>query len=152
MGLGAATEQMHKMDVKRSSNGVSICPGPNMAYFSKIMTLKEIADHIYGRINVISSNKRPNMFIKELKLYSDHLMAKIDDIQGDLNKRQEKSLLSFSENLQNGITYYKNLFNQSSDRFEASKLQILAELQLYTGQLENMQKKISKLSLATQTA
>ncbi len=152
MGLGAATEQIHEMDVKRPSKGVSICPGPNMAYFSKIMTLKEITDHIYGRINVITSNKRPNMFIKELKLYSDHLKAKIDDIQGDLNKRQEKSLLSFSENLKDGISYYKNLFNQSNDRFESSKLQILAELQLYTGQLESMQNKISKLSLATQTA
>ena len=90
------------------------------------------------------------MFIKELKLYSHHLKAKIDDIQGDLNKRQEKSLLSFTENLKDGISYYKNLFAQSNDRFEASKLQILAELQLYMGNLEDMQKRISKLSLATQ--
>ena len=119
MGLGAATEQIHEMDTKRPSKGVSICPGPNMAYFSKIMSLRQITDHIYGRINVIQSNKRPNMFIKELKLYSDHLKAKIDDIQGDLNKRQEKSLVAFSENLKDGISYYKNLFSQSNDRFEA---------------------------------
>ena len=151
MGLGAATEQIHEMDVKRPSKGVSICPGPNMAYFSRIMSLKEITDHIYGRINVIQSNNRPNMFIKELRLYSDHLMAKIDDIQGDLNKRQEKYLLSFSENLKDGISYYKNLFANNSERFEASKAQILAELQLFMGQLDDMQKKISKLSLATQT-
>ena len=151
MGLGAATEQIHEMDTKRPSKGVSICPGPNMAYFSKIMSLRQITDHIYGRINVIQSNKRPNMFIKELKLYSDHLKAKIDDIQGDLNKRQEKSLVAFSENLKDGISYYKNLFSQSNDRFEASKLQILAELQLYMGHLEDMQKKISKMSLATQS-
>ena len=150
MGLGAATEQIHKIDTKRPSKGVSICPGPNMAYFSKIMSLREITDHIYGRINVIPSNKRPNMFIKELKLYSDHLKAKIDDIQGDLNKRQQKSLLSFSENLKEGISYYKNLFSQQNDRFEASKIHILAELQLYMGHLEDMQKKITKLSLAPQ--
>ena len=150
MGLGAATEQIHELDTERPSKGVSICPGPNMAYFSKIMSLREITDHIYGRTNVIPSNKRPNMFIKELKLYSHHLKAKIDDIQGDLNKRQEKSLLSFTENLKDGISYYKNLFAQSNDRFEASKLQILAELQLYMGNLEDMQKRISKLSLATQ--
>jgi len=151
MGLGAATEQIHEINTKTPAKGVSICPGPNMAYFSKIMSLREITDHIYGRINVIPSNKRPNMFIKELKLYSDHLKAKIDDIQGDLNKRQEKSLLSFTQNLKDGISYYKNLFAQSNDRFEASKLQILAELQLYMGNLEDMQKQISKLSLATQS-
>lgn len=150
MGLGAATEQIHQIDTKRPSKGVSICPGPNMAYFSKIMSLRDITDHIYGRINVIPSNKRPNMFIKELKLYSDHLKAKIDDIQGDLNKRQQKSLLSFSENLKDGISYYKNLFSQHNDRFEASKIQILAELQLYMGHLEDMQHKITKLSLAPQ--
>ena len=146
MGLGAATEQIHGMDVKRPSKGVSICPGPNMAYFSKIMSLTEITDHIYGRIDVISHNNRPNMFIKELKLYSDHLTNKIDEVQGEINKRQEKYLLSFSENLKDGINYYKNLFSNSSDRFEASKLNILAELKLYKSNLDEMQLRIMKLA------
>ncbi len=150
MGLGSATEQIHDMDIKRPSKGVSICPGPNMAYFSKIMSLKEITDHIYGRINVISSNNRPNMFIKELKLYSDHLKSKIDDVQGEINKRQEKYLLSFSENLKDGISYYKNLFAESNNRFESSKSGILAELQLYMTRLDDMQKMIAKLSPAPQ--
>ncbi len=146
MGLGSATEQIHGMDVKRPSKGVSICPGPNMAYFSKIMSLTEITDHIYGRIDVISNNNRPNMFIKELKLYSDHLTSKIDEVQGEINKRQEKYLLSFSENLKDGINYYKNLFSNSSNRFEASKLNILAELQLYKSNLDEMQLRIMKLA------
>jgi len=146
MGLGAATEQIHGMDGKRPSKGVSICPGPNMAYFSKIMSLTEITDHIYGRIDVISHNNRPNMFIKELKLYSDHLTSKIDEVQGEINKRQEKYLISFSENLKDGINYYKNLFSKSSNKFEASKLNILAELQLYKSNLDEMQLRIMKLA------
>ncbi|MGI9532709.1 hypothetical protein [Lutimonas sp.] len=152
MGLGAATEQIHDMDVKKSSKGVSVCPGPNMAYFSKLMSLKEITDHIYGRSNVISNQGRPNMFIKELKLYSDHLKGKIDEVQGALTKRQEKYLLSFSENLNEGVAYYKNLFNNSSDKFENSKIQIMAELKQYKTSINEMQESIIKMVNKVQKA
>ena len=54
----------------------AVCPGPNIAYFSKIVTLKEMADHIYGRTNLVTDPNRPNMFIKELGLYVDYLDRK----------------------------------------------------------------------------
>ena len=146
MGLGAATEQRHNMDIKKSAKGVSICPGPNMAYFSSVMSLAEITDHIYGRLDLISHQSRPNMFIKELKLYADHLADKIDEVQGEINKRQEKYLLSFSSNLKEGIKYYENLFSDCTNIFQAKKQTILSELKLFGTKLESMQQQILKLT------
>ena len=90
MGLGAATEQIHGMQTERPAKGVAVCPGPNMAYFSKTMSLKEITDHIYGRINIINTSSRPNMFIKELKMYIDYLKAKIDEASHPFSDKQIK--------------------------------------------------------------
>jgi hypothetical protein len=53
VGLGTSALLAKNLDRKVEGDGVSICPGPNMAYFSKIMSLKEITDHIYGRSNTI---------------------------------------------------------------------------------------------------
>lgn len=146
MGLGAATEQMIGNKEERSAKGVSICPGPNMAYFSKIMSLKDITDHIYGRIDMISHRARPHMFLKELKLYADHLKHKIDDTQGELNKRQEKYLLTFTENMKEGIDYYQQLFTKMKDQFKTSRSNVLNDLQSYTMHLEHLENKIKNSS------
>lgn len=145
VGLGAATMQVYGLDGKNDKKGVSICPGPNMAYFSKIMSLKEMIDHIYGRINVISDPHRPNMFVKEIKLYLDYLKTKIDETQGDINKKQEKYLLSFSNNLQEGIAYYKNLFEEMKDKFEKTKFNILNDLEQNTNELKLIEIRINRL-------
>ena len=68
VGLGESVHMVNKLDPGKEPKGVSICPGPNMAYFSKIMSLKEMTDHIYGRNNFLSNKDRPHMFLKELKL------------------------------------------------------------------------------------
>ena len=142
MGLGAATEHMIGKKPEKPLKGVSICPGPNMAYFSKIMSLKEITDHIYGRIDMISNKTRPHMFLKELKLYVDHLKNKIDETQGELNKRQEKYLLTFTENMKEGIDYYQQLFIKAKDQFKTSGASVLNDLQNYTIHLEYLENKI----------
>ncbi len=146
MGLGAATEQIHGMQTERPAKGVAVCPGPNMAYFSKIMSLTEITDHIYGRINVMSDKARPHMFLKELRLYADHLKNKIEETQGDLNKRQEKYLLSFTENMKEGVDYYQQLFSKMKDKFETSKTSIMNDLQSHMMHLEYLENKIKKLT------
>jgi hypothetical protein len=146
MGLGEATMQLSGIQTDRSAKGVSVCPGPNMAYFSKIMSLKEITDHIYGRINVISQTSRPHMFMKELKLYSDHLKTKIDETTGELNKRQEKYLLSFTENMKEGIDYYQQLFSKMKDKFESSKSSIMNDLQSHMMYLEHLENQIKILT------
>ena len=49
-----------------------ICPGPNIAWFDKTYSLKEMVDHIYGRGPSLVSYERPHMFAKEISMYVDH--------------------------------------------------------------------------------
>jgi hypothetical protein len=110
VGLGNATLLKNNMKMKPGTQGVSVCPGPNMAYFSKIVSLKEMVDHIYGRHNIISRTDRPNMFIQELNMYINYLKERVEDITELLSKSQIKYFTSFHNNLSEGINYYKNLF------------------------------------------
>ena len=82
------------------------------------------------------------MFLKELKLYVDHLKNKIDETQGELNKRQEKYLLTFTENMKEGIDYYQQLFIKAKDQFKTSGASVLNDLQNYTIHLEYLENKI----------
>ncbi len=145
IGLATSALLVNNLDTK-GKDGVSVCPGPNMAYFSKLMDLKEITDHIYGRTNVISRNDRPNMFIKELTLYLDYLKNRIDETSSSLNKKQEKYLLNFSKNLDEGINYYQDIFENAKDKFEDTKENILAELKSSKEYLKNLQYKIDLLT------
>ncbi len=145
VGLGSSIMQVNGLNKENDKKGVSICPGPNMAYFSKIMSLKEMTDHIYGRINVISTLNRPNMFIKEVKLYIDYLKSTIEETQGSLNKKQEKYFLSFSANLKEGIEYYQNMFLEMKDRFEETKINILSDLEQNTLEMKLIDVRINKL-------
>ncbi len=77
VGLGTSARLVNNLDTKVEGEGVSVCPGPNMAYFSKKMKLKEMIDHIYGRTNVITRSDRPNVFVKELQIYIDYIKSKI---------------------------------------------------------------------------
>ena len=130
MGLGEASMQVYGLEPTANKKGVSICPGPNMAYFDRIMSLKDIADHIYGRINVISRKNRPQMFVKELQLYLTYLSNKIDEIKETPTKQQQKYLNAFSKNLQQGIDYYLSLSEQLKDRYKEGFEQIEKEMNL----------------------
>ena len=89
VGLGTSALIVNGLDTRVEGDGVSVCPGPNMAYFSKTVTLKEMTDHIYGRSNVISRTDRPNMFIKELSCYIDFLKVKIEGTKAPSTNEQE---------------------------------------------------------------
>jgi len=146
VGLGTSALLNNNIEVQENKKGVSICPGPNMAYFSKIMSLKEITDHIYNRSNEVTRNDRPNMFVKELKLYLDYLKGKIEETSISINKKQEKYLLSFSHNLNEGINYYQSLFSNIKDRFEDTKTSILDELETSKKSLQQLHQEIESLT------
>jgi hypothetical protein len=44
---------------------VAICPGPNLAYFSKVVPLRTMVDHIYGSTFTAEREPRSHMFINE---------------------------------------------------------------------------------------
>ena len=116
----------------------AVCPGPNLAYFSKIVSLAEMIGHIYGRINLLNPTYRPNMFINELKIYIDYLKREIGKCVPSPTVKQIEYLREFKNNLMNGIEYYRNLFPQMVEETESYRQKMLEELQNYKAKLENL--------------
>ncbi|MCD6397714.1 MAG: hypothetical protein J7L71_09250 [Spirochaetaceae bacterium] len=128
---GAATETLG-IDKKALT---ALTPGPNIVNFSKVSSLKEMVDHIYGRINLITSEKREHMFLKELELYIEQFKSKFDSITLEtVVEDGKKQLREFGSNLLDGISYYKELSGKLANekkesfliRLEALKIQVLA--------------------------
>jgi len=130
VGLSTSTLILNNMSIKKTGDGVSVCPGPNMAYFDKIMSLRNIIDHIYGRKNMMTRTDRPNVFTKELSLYIKHLQEKVDDAKATIDKKQIRYLLKFKNNLEAGIQYYNELFSAQTQSFIASKEALLNYLKV----------------------
>jgi len=107
----------------------AVCPGPNLAYFSKIVTLKEMADHIYGRISLLNDTPRPNMFIKELGLYVDYLKKDITKSLGIMNEQKIRYFTEFRNNLFEGIEYYRKLFPQMMEESVEYRTKMLNDLE-----------------------
>ena len=152
VGLGTSALLANDLDTKIEGSGVSICPGPNLAYFSKKMSLKEITDHIYGR-SEFADKDRPNMFIKELNIYIDFLKNKIEETSIPMTSKEQKYFLTFINNLHEGINYYQRLFTDLKNLFENTKSGILNELNscrkvlnLLNSEIENL--KMSKVRIA----
>ncbi|MET3113748.1 hypothetical protein AAKU52_001477 [Pedobacter sp. CG_S7] len=108
-GLCASTYLKNEMLKPRENKAVSICPSPNLAYFSGKYSLAQMVDHIYGRENLLSEVNRPNLFINELNLYLDYLKKDIAIHIDNLNDKKTKYYNKFSNQLQEGINYYKAL-------------------------------------------
>lgn len=105
-------------DLLKSTDGkgISVCPGPNMAYFSKKATLAEMVGHIYGKNNLLNDTYRPNMYIKELGMYIDYLNKELNNCAPeDINERKVKYFTSFKDNLLSGIEYYRTLLPKLND-------------------------------------
>ncbi len=91
-------------------NAVTICPGPNIVHFSKVVSLRTMVNHIYGRGKSLVSPGRPHMFIAELRLYVAYLKEQFQGgIRVEDHVQHKKYLASFYSNLKSGISYYKNL-------------------------------------------
>ena len=139
--LGLATTPLINNNIDRKVEGetVSVCPGPNMAYFSEVISLKKMVDHIYGRTNIIKRDDRPNMFIKELSLYINYLKEKIDDSLKPIPGKELKYFLKFQKNIQDGIDYYKNLFSEIMVKAEDVKNDLLNNLSILEIELNSLE-------------
>lgn len=149
VGIGTTALLVNNLDTKVGGVGVSVCPGPNMAYFSKIMSLKDITDHIYGRANMITRTDRPHMFIKELKIYIDFIKNKIEETRDSMTNKQQQYLLTFVQNLKEGINYYHRLFDDLKDVFEDTKSNILNDLGISKKILLLLNSDIENLSITS---
>jgi hypothetical protein len=113
VGLANASYLENDIKVKGQAQGVVICPGPNLAYFDQEVSLKDMIQHIYQGKSIIRT-ERPNLFIKELKMYITYFRNEIQSISGELTTAQLKKWTTFKSNLLDGIEYYKNLFESTS--------------------------------------
>lgn len=116
----------------------AVCPGPNIAYFSKIVTLKEMVDHIYGRINLLNPGHRPHMFIKELKINIDFLKKELEKFLPKPTTKQVAYLIEFKTNLFKGIEYYRTLLPQMLEETREFRQRILQDLEQYKIELEKL--------------
>ena len=114
---------------ERVSRAVAVCPGPNLAYFSRIATLEEMVGHIYGRLQLISDSSRPNLFINELRLYIDYLKNEMGKKLESLTTNEHRYLTTFRGNLQEGIEYYRCLIPRLAKETERYREIMWTQLQ-----------------------
>jgi hypothetical protein len=136
IGLSNAAAINYDKTLIKNLDAVTICPGPNIIYFSKKVSLQTMTDHIYGRTDLLEGIERPHMFINELNLYVNYLADELSS-QGSLDDKKVKFYTSFIDNLMAGIAYY-NTINESqllNDSFNHS-------LQEATMRIQSMRKKM----------
>jgi len=135
IGLSNAAIQVHQAPPFKKLEAVNICPGPNIAYFSKIVSLKEMIDHIYGRINIIQHDDRPHMFMKELSLYVTYWTELLNEGKAIANKKKQDYIKTFYDNLINGISYYRDLTARLNEEFASIGSKLTHQLEQVESQL-----------------
>ena len=81
----------------------AICPGPNIAWFDRTYTLREMVDHIYDRGPSLVPPERPHMFAKEITMYVDLFAKQVARCRG--TPREIKALRKFKENLKESMDF-----------------------------------------------
>lgn len=137
--MGLSTTTLRHNNIPEEVDFVTICPGPNLAYFNKKATLQEMVDHIYGRINIMDAPHRPNMFVKELSLYVDYLKEKIEENKALLSEKNKQYIANFRSKLQDGINYYHRLIPELKEESEKTKEKMVAALKNFEGVLNGLQ-------------
>lgn len=135
VGLANASYLENNIKIKGESQGVVICPGPNLAYFDKEVSLLKMVQHIYGTASDFNLDNRPNMFLNELKMYVDYLTNEIKEVTLPIVTPKLKKLQSFKNNLLEGIAYYKELFTKTTF-FKANLNTIQMQLNKYKNEVE----------------
>ncbi|HUH25846.1 MAG TPA: hypothetical protein VLY87_04420, partial [Flavobacterium sp.] len=135
IGLANASFLEHDLEIKGEAQGVVICPGPNIAYFTKEVSLQKMMNHIYGRENIIDAENRPHFFIKELNMYLDHFRKEKKALEIEDSPMKIKKLAKLQENLLNGIAYYKTMFETDTSYFYSERTKNLKELTIIEKEL-----------------
>jgi hypothetical protein len=127
-GLGSSALLKNNLQPEHGLTAVSICPGPNLAYFSGVFSLHDMVDHIYGRKNILNKRERSHMFVNELRLYIDFLRKEISEAGETMSAQKNKYLHSFRDNLIAGIAYYKQIFSAMQPMREENLRKTMEEL------------------------
>lgn len=134
VGLVNAAYIENDIKIKGQQQGVVICPGPNLAYFDREISLVNMVKHIYGNTNIMTDDNRPNVFVKELKMYIEYLRKEISEYTNELSVSQIKKWNLFKTNLLAGISYYQDLFS-STNFFKNESEKIQNQIKKYKSEL-----------------
>jgi len=114
VGLSNAASLKYDVPFLKNFRTVNVCPGPNIANFSEIVSLQKMTDHIYGRTNLITNKDRSHLLIAEMKIYIQYLRDEIKKGKGDTTDPKRKSYYkTFINNMLDASTYYRSLYEQS---------------------------------------
>jgi hypothetical protein len=137
-GLSASAILRQGTNPRRNLNAVTICPGPNLAYFKGIFSLREMVDHIYGKINLNLDPERPHVFIKEVQLYVDYLKNEMANALPEKTQKVEAYFDRFRKNLTDGIQYYQNLVETVKPGAEEVLDKMKQQLNVLKGEIQEM--------------
>lgn len=112
----------------------AVCCGPSIADFSKVATLREMADHIYGRKELPLAADRPHMFVRELQIYIDYLREESRRYGLGLSCKAPEYFSEYIANLFDAVEYYQNLGGVFKTPDQRQK--ILVELHALKAELE----------------
>jgi hypothetical protein len=113
-----------------------VCAGPNLAWFDHEMSLEELIDHIYGRIDILKGKARPHVFVNELRLYIDYLKEEIRRTRLKLANHPPAYFETFRENLLQGVAFYRRRIEgqmrHGREAFAQGMEALVAELEAMT--------------------
>jgi hypothetical protein len=144
--LGNGVMSKYKLSDSKHKEGSAICPGPGLAFFSHIVSLKYMVGHIYGKVNILNTlRERPNMFINELKLYVQHLQKVVAEALPQVSPKKVKYFDEFQKNLLEGIEYYKKLASDFIEETEQHRQKFSEDL---LGLKDEVERFVSSNSIA----
>ena len=117
VGLSNSATLLYEEEFIPTLKSVNVCPGPNIVNFSRIATLKEMTDHIYGRVDLMTNPSRSHMFVAELKLYVDYLEEEMQQTPA-ADGKTIRGWKTFCGNLLSGIAYYRNFSANQIENFK----------------------------------
>ncbi|MDQ7918288.1 hypothetical protein RBU60_11935 [Mesonia sp. MT50] len=140
VGLSNAAPISYEAPFLKKLTAVTICPGPNIVNFSKISSLQEMTNHIYGRKDNMQNPNRASMFVTELKLYIDFLKKEIQRSY-KASPRDFKNWKKFSENLLDGVEHYREM---ATNYVIKNRIQLEEDLKEAQHEILDIQKSLLK--------
>jgi hypothetical protein len=118
-----------------TTSKLNVCVGPNARFFDKISSLREMADHIYGRIDLLKGKNRPNMFVNELRLYMEYMAEEVERVRLKLSNQTHEYFEGYKLNLLNGIEYYRE---QADNLVAKGRESFLSQLDTLAAEIDAM--------------
>ena len=118
-----------------TTSKLNVCVGPNARFFDKVSSLREMVDHIYGRIDLLKGKNRPNMFVNELKLYMEYMAEEVERVRLKLSNQTHEYFEGYKLNLLDGIEYYRG---QADNLVAKGRESFLSQLDTLAAEIDAM--------------